>query len=204
MAKDLTPEELVLFRSGDETIFTRVYNAYEEEIYYFIYRKVKSAPDAHSLTAEVMFYLWRSHAHIESNGHINNYLYKAARDKSYSLLKKRRNQKNIPIDPPLLTGEADTDAPPEAHDILEAKDAARFWTEKVIPVINALPGINGKVAQLHYVEKKPIDEIAVLLDLQPKNVSGHLDYARQKLVEKFKTLGSSLLAYLFWLVANLF
>src|SRR5215469_14246011 len=82
MAIELTPEELRLFSSGDQLIFTRVYHAFEDQLYFYIIRLVKNEVDAHSLMIDVMCHLWLYRSSILSNEHIYNYLYLTATHKS--------------------------------------------------------------------------------------------------------------------------
>ena len=58
-----------------------------------------------------------------------------------------------------------------------------FWA-----AVRALPDRQAQTVALHYLEDRPIDEIAVILEIAPSTVKVHLHRARQTLAE---TLGTS-------------
>ena len=64
----------------DEQAFARIYDAYVEAIYRFVYLKISSKEQAEDITAEVFLRLWQALQKGEEVRHVRGLLYRIARN----------------------------------------------------------------------------------------------------------------------------
>ncbi len=73
----------------DEQAFARLYDAYVEAIYRFVYVKISSKEQAEDVTAEVFLKLWQALQRGQEVRHVRGLLYKIARNLIIDVYRKR-------------------------------------------------------------------------------------------------------------------
>lgn len=73
----------------DEQAFARLYDAYVEAIYRFVYVKLSSKEQAEEVTSEVFLRLWQALKHGQEVRHVRGLLYKIARNLIIDVYRKR-------------------------------------------------------------------------------------------------------------------
>lgn len=73
----------------DEQAFARLYDAYVEAIYRFVYVKLSSKEQAEDVTAEVFLKLWQALQRGQEVRHVRGLLYKIARNLIIDVYRKR-------------------------------------------------------------------------------------------------------------------
>jgi RNA polymerase sigma-70 factor, ECF subfamily len=179
MAKDLSPEELDLLNKGDIDIFKKVYTTYEDELYVFITKYVRTKFNAENLFTDTFLAFWNRKKKFGSNAHLNNYLYTAAKHRIADYHKSRK-QKNPFIDlsePPNYVEDQESFDPFEE---LEAKTTKEYLHEIFFKAIKDMSPDQKKILAFHLQGKQPV-EIAELMNMDVKKARDHLFRIKKKI-----------------------
>jgi len=165
----LTQKALDAFLQGDRKAFDTIYQAYKEIIYSYCYKILQNKAEAEDCTAETFLALWERVKPFNDTDHIDNFLFRVARNKSLNLVRQHKTRNTRPL------GESD-----DIQDRLESYVNAKLCLEQVWIEKEKLPPRPGEVLRLLY-KHMSIKEIAAYLRISRNTVDQHIKRARDAL-----------------------
>ena len=182
----LTADQLDAFRKGDNTIFTQLFDSFEERLYTVAYSELKIKEDAEEVTADTFIALDKKRGEFESFKQINNFLYKVVRNKSINRWKEnqRRNKWLPPADPDL----EEIPDPDNTlfQDKLNAEIIAGLFQFQALEVLGKLAPRRQEVFRLRHLEGWEVHAIANHMNISKESVYTHLRLARKDLYKKLR------------------
>lgn len=168
----ITSQQLSAFKSGDRKAFEEIYNTLHPQIYSYCNRFLRDAELAKEASVDVFVVLWQKRNIIDSAHPIEAFLYKVARDRSLSYLRKvaannKMKEKYI----------AEYQASNEGDDASAQRDQASLSFLKT--KIAKLPAQQKKIFNMRYLEGLNNQEIAEDLAISINTVKSHLLQARR-------------------------
>lgn len=160
--------------AGDErSDLERAFIAHQARVYRAAYRITGNAEDAEDVLQSVFLRLARQEEGTLDVANASSYLYRAAINTAFDLLRARRIRPNVPLDeagdtPGTLPG---PDATQEAEEI-------RRWLRRALA---ALPARAAEMFALRYLEGEANRDIARLLGVSRITVAVSLHRTRQRL-----------------------
>jgi RNA polymerase sigma-70 factor, ECF subfamily len=160
--------------AGDQrTDLERVFVAHQARVFRAAYRIMGNAQDAEDVLQSVFLRLARQAEGTLDVANASSYLYRAAINSAFDLLRSRRIRPNVPLDeakdaPGTLPG---PDATQEAEEI-------RHWLRRALA---ALPPRAAEVFALRYLEGEANRDIARMLGISRVSVAVSLHRTRQRL-----------------------
>jgi RNA polymerase sigma-70 factor (ECF subfamily) len=160
--------------AGDErTDLARVFVAHQARVFRAAYRVMGNAQDAEDILQTVFLRLARQADGTLDVANAGSYLYRAAINSAFDLLRARRGRVNVPLDeaadaPASLPGPA---AVQEAEEI-------RHWLRRALAT---LPPRAAEMFALRYLEGEANRDIARLLGISRVSVAVSLHRTRQRL-----------------------
>ena len=173
-------ELLQRIRTGDSLALKALYARHRVAIYRFALRLTRSEPAAEDVLSEVFVDVWRNAAVFEGRSEAQTFLLAMARNKAYSLLRRRREDELDEGAAEAIEDGADT---PEIS--LQKKDKAgvlRACLEKLSPA-------HREVIDLVYYHDKSIDEVAEIVGIPEGTVKTRMFHARKRLSELARAAG---------------
>lgn len=153
--------------TGDWSAFEAMFRAYKDDLGAFIEGYVQSHAVAEELVQELFLHLW-DHRHTWSpTAPLNAYLFRAARNRSISHLRRERLEMKFRerlVEDPTL--ESLTTPLPGALDLLDAQD----FESAVDRVVRELPDRCREIFVLNRHHYLTYAEVAEVLDISPKTV----------------------------------
>jgi RNA polymerase sigma-70 factor (ECF subfamily) len=179
----LSVSDLAQFRLGDEMIFEKVFEACKPRVYAMAFRMLQHSTEAEDVTAEAFCELWKVREKIREDGHIEAFLYVAARNKCVNILLKRKRAPHISIE---INGQ------PEAVDtIYEEIDYLK--TIKALEIaIEQLPPQQKEVIRQYYIQGLSMAEVAHNMNIDIKTAYTHRTRAVAFLLKLMKNKRSGL------------
>lgn len=144
-------------RSGDEKAFAKIYDAYFDAIYRFIYFKVNSE-QAYDLTSETFFKVWQ---YIFKNNKIENlraFLYQVARNSVIDYYRQDKSKKTIALDQ--VDEKSLIDHKLNPHSRLELA----YDLKEIEQALKRIKESSREIIIMKYVSELSIKEIAEVLN----------------------------------------
>jgi RNA polymerase sigma-70 factor (ECF subfamily) len=169
-------EKLLLYRiqaKHDSEAFGKLYDAYVEQIYRFVYFKVSSREEAEDVTAEVFLKTWN---YLRENKEVKSFsglLYRVARTSIIDLYRSRANE------PVLIGEEIEVGDRGAWYEKLEMK----IENEKLILALKKLKQEYQEIIILRFVDELELNEIAEIMNKGAVAVRVTLHRALKKLQE---------------------
>lgn len=190
----ILPDEKALFAriaEGDEAAFTQVFHHYNQRIYPFVLKMVKSEFLAEEIVQEVFTKLWiRRHSLAEVHSP-QSYIFKMATNRTLDQMKKISNETRLIKE---ITRAMENIRYSEVEQWLDGKETEHLVHE----AINALPPQRQLVYKLSRNDGKSYKEIAEQLNISVKTVQAHLVEATRSIKEYLQnTPGGSMALFLF-------
>lgn len=169
-------EFLTAFNAGDDRVFARVYAHYYPGLFTTclrIIRPMGRMEDAKDIVSITFQKLYERRAKIDSSKGITRFLYLAIRTGCIDFL--RREGRNMESSQDMMEIEV-------VNDELDVELWEKLRQEqKVMDMVDNLPGRSKEVIVLHYLEGLKYREISERLKISPKTVENQLRYALNKL-----------------------
>jgi RNA polymerase sigma-70 factor (ECF subfamily) len=157
---------VVRFQRGDRSAFEAIVRTWEQRLFFYIQRMVKSEADAWELLQETWLRLFRSLGTLRDPRTLPAFLYTTARHAAISRMRKRGQETESYIDElPDGTAEAEIDAFDNA--------------ELVHHALDQLPLAQREALTLFFLQDLSLDEIAELLDVPAGTVKSRIHYGKQ-------------------------
>jgi RNA polymerase sigma-70 factor (ECF subfamily) len=177
------PDELLVqrVRTGDQRAFEDLYDRYFARVHHFVGRRLRNRADADETVQEVFVNVFASIDSYRGEAPFGAWLFGLTRRTVASRFKKR-TPALVPI------GEDDVDGAFQAStrepDPLELYEFSERLARLQEAVISELTDEQRQLFQLHHLENRSIQEIAVLLHKSEDAVKSHLYRARKVLLAR--------------------
>jgi RNA polymerase sigma-70 factor (family 1) len=171
---------VVGLKSGDSKAFEKLFRKYNQKLYNFCYRILRSKPDAEGIVQNTFLTIWETRQILNENLPFSSYIYKIAQNRVFNELRKRVNRRYY------------TEYLVEYNERLEnTTEKSILFTEMektIHDLINSLPHRRREIFLLSRDEGLTYKEIAVRLEISENTVDTQirktLDFFRQSLREK--------------------
>ena len=180
LARESDTELIARIRAGDQLALQALYARHNVKVFRFALRLLRSEPSAEDVVSEVFTDVWRSPANFEGRSEASTWLLAIARNKAFSMLRRKREQE---LDEDAAAETADPGDDPEV--VLQKKDKG----EILRACIERLSAEHREVIDLVYYHDKSIEEIAEIVGAPEGTVKTRVFYARRKLSELAKAAG---------------
>ena len=153
-------EELINLAKKNSKYFTPIYNQYHEQIFRFVYQRMKNQDDAADVTSQVFLNALLNLNKYEFRGFpFSSWLYRIAINEVNQHYRKTNNKRFVNVE----------DA--NIKDIIE-ESGADFDEEKREKLLQALASLNQEklmIIELRFFEKRAFKEIAQVLNITEDN-----------------------------------
>ena len=159
-------------KAGDQLALKALYARHHVKIFRFAMRILRSEPSAEDVVSEVFLDVWRKAANFEGRSEASTFLLGVARNKAYSLLRKRRE------------GELDEEAAAEIEDGADTPEAAlqkKNKGELLRACMQKLSAEHREVMDLVYYHDKSVEEVAAIVGIPEGTVKTRMFHARRRL-----------------------
>ena len=168
-----------LSRQGDRVAFSELVRRYQDRIYRFVMRMVRSREDALDLTQETFVRAWQALPQWRPEAAINTWLFQIARNLAIDHLRRRKSVHFVSDDA------AGIDLPqerpgPEA----QAQTAQQYRLLEA--ALQQIAPEHREIMLLREVEGLSYDEIAQVLAINPGTVKSRIARARHALLARMQ------------------
>lgn len=174
MAAASDAELFMRVRAGDALALKAVYARHRVAIYRYALRLTRSEATAEDVVSEVFIDLWRNAATFEGWSQPQTFLLGVARNKAYSLLRRRRDE------------ELDEEKAVEIEDDADTPETALQKRSKsgiLRACLDRLSAAHREVIDLVYYQDKSIEEVAEIVGAPAGTVKTRMFHARKRLAE---------------------
>lgn len=161
---------LKLFQAGDQRIFRVYYERYYHALCMLTEHILKENSAMHDIVQDVFVILWKRRAFIESELHLEMFLYQAVRNRCLNYLKNRKVKLAYAVEYAMLAQEE------EFNNKVIEEEVYRLITEE----IEHLPPEQKRTVLLH-LKGKSNAEIAEIMKVSVNTVKTHKARARKTL-----------------------
>lgn len=166
--------------SGDRLAMKVLFSRHQVRVYRFALRLLRDETLAEEVISDVFLDLWRQADRFEERSAVGTWLLAIARNKAWSLLRKRRD---VGLDDEFAaTIEDDADDPEVVAQKLDKSQAIRTC-------LSRLSAEHREVVDLVYYHEMSLDEVAAVVGIPENTVKTRLFHARKKLGELLKAAG---------------
>lgn len=180
MAAESDDDLLARIRAGDQLALQTLYGRHHVKVFRFALRLLRSEPSAEDVVSEVFIDVWRNAANFEGRSEASTWLLAIARNKAYSLLRRRREDELDEDSAAAIEDESDN---PEVT--LQKKSKG----DVLRACLSALSPQHREVVDLVYYHDKSIEEVALIVGAPEGTVKTRMFHARKRLAELAKAAG---------------
>jgi RNA polymerase sigma-70 factor (ECF subfamily) len=180
MAVESDIDLLARIRAGDSIALKALYGRHHVKIYRFALRLMRNEPSAEDVVSEVFIDVWRNATNFEGRSEASTWLLAIARNKAYSLLRRRKED------------ELDEDAAAEIEDSSDDPEVALQKKSKgdlLRACLDKLSAEHREVIDLVYYHEKSVEEVAKIVGAPEGTVKTRMFHARKRLSELAKAAG---------------
>jgi len=168
---------LVSLKASDLDAFDTLYLHTREKLFAYSFSILKDEAAAQDLVQDFFIDLWKNKLFLNIHSGLIGYLMKAVRNRSLDHIKKEQHRKKQQKDY-------------EELEIQKVVEKDKFVIQEMGQELNAalskLSPMQGKVFQLHYIEKLSYKEISEQLHISPATISNHISGALKILRQELK------------------
>jgi RNA polymerase sigma-70 factor, ECF subfamily len=167
-------------RAGDQGALQALYGRHHVKIFRFVLRLVHIEASAEDIVSEVFIDVWRNATNFEGRSEASTWLLAIARNKAYSLL---RRKKEDGLDDEMAAAIEDVADNPEV--VLQKKSKG----ELLRACLSGLSREHREVIDLVYYHDKSIEEVALIVGVPEGTVKTRMFHARKKLSQLAQAAG---------------
>jgi RNA polymerase sigma-70 factor, ECF subfamily len=171
---------LARIRSGDNLALQALYGRHHVKVFRFAMRLLRQEQAAEDVVSEVFIDVWRNASGFEGRSEASTWLLAIARNKAYSLLRKRKES------------ELDEEAAEAIEDGADDPEVAMQKKSKgdlLRACMSRLSVEHREVIDLVYYHDKSIEEVALIVGAPEGTVKTRMFHARKKLSELAQAAG---------------
>jgi RNA polymerase sigma-70 factor (ECF subfamily) len=183
MSSGLPDTELIgRVLKGDQQAYAGLVDRYQHFVFTLALKYTGSREDAEEVSQDVFIKAYRSLADFRGGSKFSTWLYTITYNTSITWLRKRRVE-TLPIDEERTFAHVEGQVSSLRADKVEEKSRH----EMVNRAMKLLGADDAHVLTLFYKGEQSLEEIGLILGLEPNNVKVRLHRARQRLKEKMET-----------------
>jgi RNA polymerase sigma-70 factor (ECF subfamily) len=167
-------------RAGDNLALQTLYGRHHVKVFRFAMRLLRNEQSAEDIVSEVFIDVWRNPGGFEGKSEASTWLLAIARNKAYSLLRKRKED------------HIDDEAAAEIEDETDDPEVVAQKKSKgdlLRACIARLSVEHREVIDLVYYHDKSIEEVALIVGVPEGTVKTRMFHARKKLSELAQAAG---------------
>jgi RNA polymerase sigma-70 factor, ECF subfamily len=167
-------------RAGDELALQTLYGRHHVKVYRFALRLLRNEQSAEDVVSEVFIDVWRNSSGFEGRSEASTWLLAMARNKAYSLLRKRKEDELDEEAASAIEDEADN---PEV--VMQKK----MKGDLLRGCLSRLSVEHREVIDLVYYHDKSVEEVALIVGAPEGTVKTRMFHARKRLSELAQAMG---------------
>ncbi len=160
---------LAKIAKGDERAFKTIFEAYQQKIFLYAIRYVKSELEAEEITQEVFLKLWMRNPSSPPINNLDAYFHILVRNRSLDILRRKALENHTDLEQAVNWDEAHDDT----RELIILKDTKKILEEG----INLLTPQQQQVYRLCHQDGLKYAEVAKALNLSPGTVHTHMKHA---------------------------
>ena len=173
--------DLILrIRAGDQLALKTLYGRHHVKVFRFALRLLRDEPAAEDVVSEVFIDVWRNATNFEGRSEASTWLLAIARNKAFSLLRRKREDGLDEEEAAAIADDADD---PEVT--LQKKSKG----EALRACLLQLSPQHREVVDLVYYHDKSIEDVALIVGVPEGTVKTRVFHARKRLAELAKAAG---------------
>lgn len=153
------PDFFEAFRNGEEQAFDQLFRAYHGPLTYYAFKFLQDEQGAEDIVQDCFVQLWERRHKLTEVQAIAGYLYRCVYNQCCTWLQKQRRTASA------------TELPPQTEEPAFLVESGIL--QQILQVIDQLPSRLKEVIRLHYLEEKPLEEIAQYLGIAPETARKH-------------------------------
>ena len=164
---------------GDHSAFSKLFYEYKDMVYRVVYRLLGNSEETHDAVQQTFIELYKSLPGYAGKSKFTTWLYRIAVNVSIQYFRKRRNhEKDLFLDPELMTADSDGDnATP-----MERKELKK----QIVEALASMHIRKRTVIVLHDIENRTMEEISDIIGVPVGTIKSRLFYARDELKKKLE------------------
>jgi RNA polymerase sigma-70 factor, ECF subfamily len=180
MAAESDNDLLARIRAGDQLALQTLYGRHHVKVFRFALRLLRDEPAAEDVVSEVFIDVWRNATNFEGRSEASTWLLAIARNKAFSLLRRKRD---VGLDEEAAAAiEDDADDPEVTLQKKSKGEALRACLSQLSPQ-------HREVVDLVYYHDKSIEDVALIVGVPEGTVKTRVFHARKRLAELAKAAG---------------
>ena len=182
MQTGLTDTEIItrVFK-GEQSIFAQLVERYQNYVFTLVHRMVEGREDAEEISQDIFIKAYRSLADFRGDSKFSTWLYTIARTSSITFLRKKKLN-IVSMDNEKTFIQAENQESGFKANMIEQKSRHGIINE----AIKMLSTDDAQVITLFYKGEQTLEEMGLILGLEPNTVKVKLHRARQRLKEKME------------------
>ncbi len=155
-------KQIIYNARKDPGQFDALYNAYANNIFNFVLRRVNDTNIAEDITADTFYKALKSIKRFNFKASFSTYLFKIAENEIYRFYRSKKL---------LLTNK----------EFYAAEDPPNIESEELLQAIEKLPFREREMIRMHFIERKKQNEIAFILNISKSAYYNSMQRALKKL-----------------------
>ncbi|MBS1669490.1 MAG: sigma-70 family RNA polymerase sigma factor [Bacteroidetes bacterium] len=182
MQTGLTDTEIISrVLKGEQSIFAQLVERYQNYVFTLVHRMVESREDAEEISQDIFVKAYRSLADFRGDSKFSTWLYTIARTSSITFLRKKKLNM-VSMDNEKTFIQTENQESGFKATLIEQKSKHAMVNE----AIKMLSTDDAQVITLFYKGEQTLEEMGLILGLEPNTVKVKLHRARQRLKEKME------------------
>ena len=182
MQTGLTDTEIITrVLKGEQSIFAQLVERYQNYVFTLVHRMVEGREDAEEISQDIFVKAYRSLADFRGDSKFSTWLYTIARTSSITFLRKKKLN-IVSMDNEKTFIQAKNQESGFKANMIEQKSRHGIVNE----AIKMLSTDDAQVITLFYKGEQTLEEMGLILGLEPNTVKVKLHRARQRLKEKME------------------
>jgi len=180
LAQESDDKLLARIRAGDNLALQALYGRHHVKVFRFALRLLRNEQNAEDVVSEVFIDVWRNPAGFEGRSEASTWLLAIARNKAYSLLRKKKED------------QIDEDSAAEIEDAADNPEVVMQKKTKgdlLRACLSRLSVEHREVIDLVYYHDKSVEEVALIVGAPEGTVKTRMFHARKKLSELAQAAG---------------
>ena len=161
--------------SGDTNLFSRIIDCYGTTIYRLIKQIIPCNEDSEEIVQDVFMKVFQKLNSFKGDSRFSTWLYRIAYNTAISATRKKKHEVSFFDESEIMN------IPDETVDIFFENNTDEELISKLQQSINYLDTDEKVLITLYYLEDRPINEIASIMEISPPNVKIRLFRTRKKL-----------------------
>lgn len=174
----LIEDKILVFhlKQGNPKAFEQLFLRYQKKVYYFCKKILKNREESENLVQTIFTEIWENRGYIDEEKSFSGYLFKAAKNKVYNVLRKKMNEQIY----------RDYICDNNSESISEDQHDNKQLIEILEGLINHLPERRREIFLLSRSEGLTYKEIAEKLQISENTVDSQIRNSLDFLREEFR------------------